>query len=263
MKLIYALGTSHTYGACRGEEDGQLDRTWTHILSERLNRPVINYGRRGINNLQIIEMAEQIAKGLQPELIIAEMRWTTHPIMVEDHFVKQKSDDLFSKTRHNQNNKDNDDSYSSRYQEIHYGHAKHVDRLEEKKNIEWTKNYDKQFLESLKGFIKINYNHNIFEDQYKRQALSNMYHLQSICDMYEVPLKLFVWTSSNYNDLSKSKFDMTGLSTFGFFEQGRTFIEYIGNENTDPYKCECEHFKTPVHEMFVEEIEEEIKDVLR
>mgnify|MGYP001170518976 CR=1 FL=1 len=263
MKQIYALGTSHTFGVCRGEENGLLETTWTDILSKRLKRPVINYGRRGINNLQIIEMAEKIAKEEQPDLIIAEMRWTTHPIMVEDHRNPNKSTDLFSLTRHFEHEKNEADSYSSKYKEIHYGWAKHMNRLEEKMNLEWIEDLDKDFLESLKGFIKINFNHNVFQDQYKRQALSNMYHLQSICDKHNIPLKIFVWTASNYNDLSKSNFDMSGLSTFGFFENGRTFIEYIGPENSDPYKCECEHFKTPVHMMLVDEIEEEVNDALR
>ena len=62
---------------CRGIENGVSEKTWCDVLQERVQMPVINYGRSGVNNLQLIEMAEYICKNDNPDLIIAELRWTT------------------------------------------------------------------------------------------------------------------------------------------------------------------------------------------
>lgn len=263
--MIYAIGTSHTYGKCRGQTDGKLPITWCEILEEKLDHPVINYGRAGVSNIQLIEMAEDICKNKNPDMIIAEMRWTIHPILIEDHFRDPDNTDLYAQTRAVDEGRD---KYSSRYRAMHYGMAKHVDNLEQrleramtKPNDKWWLRYGSDFIENLKGHIKISFLHNVFYDQYKRQALSNFYHLQSICDRYNVPLKIFVWTASNYADVSESNFDMSGLSTFEFFKDGKTFIESAGDWVYE-HQCECEHFKTPVHEYFVDTVIDEIRECL-
>ena len=256
--MIYAIGTSHTYGMCRGIENGVLEKTWCDVLQERVQMPVINYGRSGVNNLQLIEMAEYICKNDNPDLIIAELRWTTHPLMYEKHKAQKANVDLFAKTRYNGGG--DTDKYGEMYREIHYGWAKHVEYIE-KRFPEFTSSLSEQELQDVKGWIKVSFLHNIMEDHYKRQALSNFYHLQSICDNHNVPLKIFVWTASNYADLSDSKFDMSGLSTFGFFKDGKTFIEHAGDW-TQQHRCECEHFKLPVHEHLVDIIEQEVLEVL-
>ena len=97
--MIYAIGTSLTYGMCRGIENGVSEKTWCDVLQERVQMPVINYGRFGVNNLQLIEMAEYICKNDNPDLIIAELRWTTP--MYEKHKAQKANVDLFAKTRYN------------------------------------------------------------------------------------------------------------------------------------------------------------------
>ena len=54
---------------------------------------------------------------------------------------------------------------------------------------------------------------------------------------------------------------MSGLSTFDFFKDGKTFIEHAGDW-TQQHRCECEHFKLPVHEHLVDIIEQEVLEVL-
>lgn len=246
-----------------------IDTTWCDILSERIDTPIINYGRAGVSNLQLIEMAEDICKNKNPKMIIAEMRWTSHPLLLEKHKYKEEySQDLFSRTRHNMGEDSVDDvvdKYSEIYYSIHYGFSKHINEdhnLERWKNkFSETKYFSDKTIDDIRGWIRICFLHNIMADQYRRQSLSNMYHLQSICDRYNVPLKLFVWTASNYADVSESNFDMTGLSTFDFFKDGKTFIEHAGDW-TSKHRCECEHFQTPVHEYFVDTILEEVRQCL-
>ena len=43
--MIYAIGTTRTYGMCRGIENGVSEKTWCGLLQERVGKPVINYGR--------------------------------------------------------------------------------------------------------------------------------------------------------------------------------------------------------------------------
>ena len=74
--MIYAIGTSHTYGMCRGIENGVSQKTWCGLLQERVGARYKLWKTRV--NLQLIEMAEYICKNDNPDLIIAELRWTTY-----------------------------------------------------------------------------------------------------------------------------------------------------------------------------------------
>ena len=53
------------YGMRRGIENGVPEKTWWFI-TRKSRKDVINYGRLGVNNLQLIEMAEYICKMIIP-----------------------------------------------------------------------------------------------------------------------------------------------------------------------------------------------------
>lgn len=267
MKTITCLGTSHTYGVCKGTfADNKLpiEQSYTTLLSERLNAQVINYGRSGVSNIQLIEMAEQVCKQYKPDLIIAEMRWTIHPLMLEKHLKYQDNVGLFTRTREYDVAPD---KYTGRYQEIHYGYSrdKNLNRLGEKLEGIVPKNMEEEFYRDVAGWVKIEFRHNIFHDQYKRQALSNMFHLAHVCRTHDVPVKIFVWAASNYNDVSEANFDFMDLPTFSFFP--KTFIEYAhelkGKDWVEAQHCGCEHYQLPIQELLVDTIEQEVVNALR
>jgi hypothetical protein len=267
MKTIACLGTSHTYGVCKGTfADNKLpmEQSYTSILANRLNANVINYGRSGVSNIQLIEMTEHLCTYDRPDLIIAEMRWTVHPLMLEKHMKAQENNGLFTRTR---NNDVAPDKYSGYYQEIHYGYSrdKNLNRLGDKLSGILPKNMETEFYRDVAGWVKIEFRHNIFRDQYKRQALSNMFHLAHVCKTYDVPLKIFVWAASNYSDVSESNFNFMDLPTFSFFP--KTFIEYAqelkGKEWVEKQHCECEHYQLPIQELLVDTILDEVCDALR
>ena len=267
MKTIACLGTSHTYGVCKGTfTDNKLpiEQSYTELLSQDTGAQVINYGRSGVSNIQLIEMAEQLClQTPKPDLIIAEMRWTVHPLMLEKHLAGTERRGLFSRTRYSDTAPD---KYSGRYQEVHYGYSRprNLDRLGDKLEGIVPKDMESELYRDVAGWVKIEYNHNIFHDQYKRQALSNMFHLAHVCKTHDVPLRIFVWAASNFNDLSKSDFNFMDLPVFDFFP--KTFIEHAeelkGKQWVKQQHCECEHYKLPIQQLLVETISDEVKSVI-
>lgn len=263
---IYAIGTSHTYGDCESAINKEIDNPWPKILSQRLDCEVVNYGRMGVNNLQLIEMAEHICKNNKPDLIIAEMRWMPFPLLVEKHSVDQDyTDDLFSDTRHNSIK---NDRYRSKYHGIQRSDLKltHDGKFKLSTKSLSSQRVTDELLNDIIGFAKINFNHNVMHNQHLLQSLSNMHHLSAICKYYNVPVRVFVWAGITYEIVEEAKLNLNGLDTFDFFSSGKTFMNYAEEKRTNKwiskFDCGCGHWMEPVHEYFVDTIIDEVKQIL-
>lgn len=261
---IYALGTSHTYGECQGSPDNKINHPWPSIMSERLGVDVINYGRTGVNNLQLIEMAQHLCENNKPDMIIAEMRWLPFPILIENHQTYQNSENLphnlFSDTRHN---KTNYDKYRYQYHSIF---RSQVDPENESKKPSWLDRYPEQISRDILGYARINFFHNILYNQQLLQALGNMHHLSTLCKFYNVPAKVFVWAGIPFNVVQDANLNLSGLNTFEFFKSGKPFRIYAETQKSlgwiKKHECPCGHMDQDVHEYFVDTVIDEVKQLL-
>lgn len=257
---IYAIGTSHTYGECQDRENNKIQKPWPALLSERLGTEVINYGRRGVNNQQLIEMTEHVCQNEKPEMIIAEMRWHPLPLLIENHENLEKSEEfsenLFSFTRHS------DQGYD-KYRHQYHAIWRNSFSVEE---YPWSKKCPKKLVDDIQGYMNINFNHNVFHNQSVMQAASSMYHVAGLCRAYGVPVKVFVWGGFSFGDSDKNRPDLSGLDTFDFFKQGRTFILYAEDKHSNDWiqknQCKCGHMNEVLHEYFVDTVIDEVKQSL-
>jgi hypothetical protein len=258
---IYAIGTSHTYGECRDLPGDKVERPWTSIMAERLGIDVINYGRPGVNNLQLVEMAQHLCENDKPEMIIAEMRWQPYPLLIEKHDTSEDyTTDLFSATRHNQSG---NDKYRYQYYPLYRAQILTEDQL---KKISWLNNYPEQKARDIIGYARINFLHNVIQNQNLLQSLSNMHHITSICKFYNVPVKIFVWGGTPFDVVSDAEVNLNGIDTFKFFSSGMPFIIYAEKTKSrkwiEEYTCSCDHMMQPVHEFFVDTVIDEVKQIL-